>query len=296
MMRHAFLLLLLAPLCSAATCDFAGGVFADAVPIIAAAILFSVALAAIAYMVGSMLGDARLKVGSRDLLFQAFISVLLVLSIQGIFTGMCLMTSDFLGGEDALSIAISDLRQLRIEGAQILTELMKKVVSEKFEAAYFAGYYIPFSGGETFFPYGEHNAYARHAEIVFDMAMLGYVSVGIQSMILKGIRDLTLAILLPFGLVLRSLPKLREGGNVLLALALALYVVLPFAYAVNSTAAEIMPDFCDGNDRVFGACDDGYGFGTVALYLFRTIFLPNLALVIFATSAGALMKVAKVIP
>ena len=296
MMRAALFLLLLAPLCSAATCDFASDVFADAIPIIAAAILFSVALAAIMYMAGSVLHDPGLHVGSKDLLFQAFVSILLVLFIQGLFTGLCLMTADFLGGQDALSTAIYDLRQLKIEGAQILTDLMKKVVNEKFTAAYFSGYYIPLSGGETFFPYGEHNAYARHAEIVFDMAMIGYVSVGIQSMILKGIRDLTLAILLPFGLILRSLPKLREGGNILIALALALYVVLPFAYAVNSTAADIVPDFCDADDGVFGACGDGYGFGTVGLFLFRTVFLPNLALVIFATSAGALVKVAKVIP
>ena len=298
-MKAAAIALLMVSL-SFAACDFASEEFGQAMPIIAAAIMLTVAMAALAYMAGSLLKDPQLLVFSKDELFHIFVSVLLVLSIQGIFTGTCLMGSGVLGGQDPLSHSVSYLRGLKGEGVTLLVSMMRNSIDYKFAAAQVYGYYMPLIGGETFFPYAFRNAYSRHLDIVFDMVMVGMVSAGLQYEMMKRLASLTIGMLLPFGLILRAIPRVRDAGNVAIALAFAAYIMIPFAYSVVSTAQDISPDFCagtyGGSDKAFGYCGEGLGLGVIALYLMQTIFLPNLVLVIFATAAGAMMKVAKVLP
>ena len=295
-------LLLLLPLLAstgfAAECEFATSVFTDAMPLIAAAILLSVAVAAIAYMAGSFVHDPGMLVFSKDQLFHIFISVLLVISIQGIFFGSCMMSAGVVGG-DPLEISVSYLHSLKSEGTYLLTALMRSSVENKFAAAWMFGYFLPVIGGETFWDDAYRNSYSRHADIAFDLVAVGYVSAGIQYLAMKAVRDYVLAVLLPRGLVLRALPTGREAGNTILALAFAAYIILPLAYAINSTGMDVTGNLCSPgsrSDEVFGNCGDSIGMGTIAAYLLNTIFLPNFALVIFASSATALVKVAKVIP
>jgi hypothetical protein len=299
-MRCALLLIVLAVSASFAVCDFASEEFSNALPVIAAALVLTVAVAALAYAVGTTVHDPQLLVFGKDELFHTFISALLVISIQGIFTGSCLITSDVLGGDDPLSHSVSYMQGLRSEGASMLVSLMSGSIDYKFGAAQVYGYYAPLIGGETFFPYAFRNAYARHLEIAFDFIMMGMVSAGVQYEVMKRLASLTIGMLLPFGLILRALPRVRDAGNAIIALAFAAYIMIPFMYTLASTARDLNPDFClgtyEGSDRAFGYCTEGIGFGQIALYMMQTVFLPNLALVVFATAAGAMMKVAKVIP
>lgn len=263
----------------------------ESMPVIGAALMFSVAVSAIAYMAGSFMRDPRLLVFSKDQVFHTFVSVLLVVSIQGIFFGVCMMASQAAGGIDMQSESMNYLRSLRVEGGQMLTSIMKNSIEFKFKAVDFIGYQVPFLGGETFWYSAYNNAYARHLEILFDLVMVGYVSSGVQYHILSMLPQLSLGVMVPLGLVLRSIPKAREAGNMALALALALYVVIPFTYAVHSTMRDTAVPWYSG-----AADETGVSFERAALYLFQTVFLPNLSLVVFATAVGGLMKVAKVIP
>ncbi|MFA5411869.1 MAG: hypothetical protein WC350_00785 [Candidatus Micrarchaeia archaeon] len=299
-MRAAAIAILLVSSAFAA-CDFASEEFSQALPIIAAALLLTVAVAALAYMVGSLMKDAQLLVFSKDELFHTFISVLLVISIQGIFTSTCLISSDVLGGQDPITHSVSYLRGLKAEGASLLVSLMKTSIDYKFAAAQVYGYYFPLAGGETFFPYAFRNAYARHLDIAFDFVMMGMVGAGMQYEVMRRLGSLTLGILLPFGLILRALPRLRDAGNIAIALAFAAYISIPFTYAVSASSENIDTGFCTlagggGSDKAFGPCGEGIGLEAIALFIMKAIFLPNLVLVVFATAAGAMIKVAKVIP
>ncbi|MDD2655462.1 MAG: hypothetical protein PHQ80_02220 [Candidatus ainarchaeum sp.] len=284
-----------------AACSLDSSQFSEAMPIIGAAIMLSVAVVAVAYAAGSMLRDAHLLVFSKDELFHLLISVLLVVAIQSIFTGSCLITSDVLDGNDPLTYSVSYMRGLRIEGSSVLTGLMRSSIDQKYAAAETGGYFFPFVGGEIFMEESFKNAYSRHLDIAFDFVMMGFVSSGLQYEGMKMVGFVSLGVLLPFGLILRMLPKLRDSGNVVIALAFAIYIFIPFSYAAIGSVARDMPVGCDykydgGDDPVFGPCDGVTGFGTIANYIMQTIFLPNLALVVFATAAGALVKIAKVIP
>lgn len=264
--------------------------FEESLPIIGAAIALSIAVAAIAYMAGGFTRDPRMLVFSKDQIFHTFVSVLLVLSIQGIFHSMCIFASDA-AGEDMQSASLRYMRELRLDGGTMLTQIMKRSIEYKFEAAYYTAYQVPFLGGESYWWEAYNNAYARHLEILFDMVMAGYVSAGVQYNIIKLLPQIALGVMVPLGLVLRCVPKARDAGNMVLAVALALYVVIPFTYAVNSSMRGTeVPWFTGGLD------DTGVSFEDAAVYLLQTVFLPNLSLVVFATAVGGLIKVAKVIP
>jgi Na+-driven multidrug efflux pump len=116
---------LLAVSASFAACDFTSESFEAALPIISAALLLSVTVSAIAYMAGSIMRDARLLVFSKDELFHTIVSALLVVSIQSIFVGACLITSGVLGGDDPLSHSISYLRAVKSEGSNMLSGMMR---------------------------------------------------------------------------------------------------------------------------------------------------------------------------
>ncbi|NYZ60622.1 hypothetical protein H0O01_02895 [Candidatus Micrarchaeota archaeon] len=293
MMRGAAIFIILLSL-SSAGCgildDDANRAFAEAMPIIGAAIAISIAIAALAYMAGSFTKDPHLLVFSKDQLFHTFVSVLLVMSIQGIFYSVCMFASGAAGGE-MQNTSLNYLRELRVDGSQMLTQIMKRSIEYKFTAAYYTAYQVPYMGGESYWWEAYNNAYARHLEILFDFVMAGYVSAGVQYTLLGMLPQIALGVMVPLGLLLRCIPKARDSGNMVLALALALYVVIPFTYAVHSSMRDTsVPWFT-------GALDDsGVSFENAALYLFQTVFLPNLSLVVFATAVGGLMKVAKVIP
>ena len=264
--------------------------FTEALPVIGAAIAISIAIAALAYAAGGFTKDPRMLVFSKDQIFHTFVSVLLVLSIQGIFYSMCMFASGA-AGEDMQSASLRYMRELRVDGGQMLTQIMKRSIEYKFQAAYYTAYQVPFLGGESYWWEAYNNAYARHLEILFDMVMAGYVSAGVQYNLIGLLPQLALGVMVPLGLLLRCIPKARDSGNMVIAVALALYVVIPFTYAVNSSIRETeIPWFT-------GALDDtGVSFENAALYLMQTVFLPNLSLVVFATAVGGLIKVAKVIP
>ena len=293
MMRNAVLPLALLSL-SWAGCIMdpeADAAFAEAAPIIGAAIALSIAVAALAYAAGSFMKDPRMLVFSKDQLFQTFISILLVMFIQGIFYGTCMFASEAAGGEDMHSTSVNYLRELRVDGGIMLTQIMRKSIEYKFDATYFVGYQVPFVGGETFWLDAHNNAYARHLEILFDIVMVGYVSAGMQYYALILLPQLALGVMVPLGIVLRTIPKGRDSGNIVLALALALYVVFPFTYTVHSSMMDTEVPWYTGIPD-----DTGISFEDAAKYVLQTVFLPNLSLVVFATAAGGLIKVAKVLP
>lgn len=291
MMKKAAVLLAFLSFSYAAGCEIASDELTAAMPIIGAAIMLSIAVSALAYMAGSFMRDPRLLVFSKDQIFHTFISVLLVVFIQGIFSGTCMMASQALGGRDMLDASLDYLRALRVEGGNMLVDIMKTSISKKFEAVEFFGYHVPFLGGENFWYTAYNNAYARHLEILFDIVMAGYISAGVQYNAMLALEQIALGVMVPAGLILRSIPKAREAGNILLALALAVYVVLPFTYAAHSTIRDTGVPWYTGEFD-----DSGVSFEAAAMYLLQTVFLPNLSLVVFATAVGGLIKVAKVIP
>ena len=64
------------------------------------------------------------------------------------------------------------------------------------------------------------------------------VSATVQAAVLSFIAASALTVILPAGLILRSLYPTRKLGGFLIALAISLYVVLPLTYVMNATIAN----------------------------------------------------------
>lgn len=268
-----------------------------AMDLVLIALMFSLVLTILAYIIGKMANSAKLLVFSKDSLVQLGITVLLVIAMFSLMEGTCGFLQLFLDSPvDPLTGSLNYMNQLRTEGKSLLKDLYRSSINEKFKGAILVGYYAPFVGGETAFQGAYHNAFSRQFEILIDMVTVGYVSAGVQYFFLQMVRDFVFPILIPFGLLLRALPFLREAGNIVLALGFTLLVILPFAYAINSSALDVDPICDDATEKALGPCRSTTGWGTVSSYLFQTIFLPNLALVVTITGAGAMVKAMKVLP
>lgn len=270
--------------------------YAAAMQLVAIAILLSVTITALAYMIGKFTSSPSLLLFSKDSLTQTIITIVMVVFILAAFEGTCQFTTLFLEEQlNPMDSALDYAVYLQVQGQIILKGLYSTSMDHKFEGSWMTGYYLPFIGGETGFRNTMHNAFSRQCEILMDLVNVGMVSAGVQYFIILMIRDFVFPIMIPFGLLLRALPFLREAGNVVLAIAFTLFIIFPFAYTVNSYAMYTVDISC-GSDEAVGNCNYTTGFGTIGSYLFQTIFLPNLALVIAITGASAMIKAAKVIP
>ncbi|MBD3397488.1 hypothetical protein GF412_00150 [Candidatus Micrarchaeota archaeon] len=266
-----------------------------AMELVAIAVLFSVLVTALSYMVGKFTANANLILFSKDSLTQTIITVVMMVTLLGVFEGTCQFTTLFLEQPlNPLDSALNYAIELQVDGKIILKSLYSTSLDHKFAGSWMTGFYFPFIGGETGFRNTMHNAFSRQCEILMDLVNMGMVSAGVQYFVILMIRDFVFPIMIPFGLLLRALPFLREAGNVVLAIAFTLFIIFPFAYSVNSYASTIQVDAVD--DEAVGLSHLSSGFGTIASYLFQTIFLPNLALVVAITGASAMVKAIKVIP
>jgi hypothetical protein len=268
-----------------------------ALSLVGVSISLSILVVALSFMVGKMMNSPQLLVFSKDEVAHLAVTILLLTSVVSIFEGSCVVMNSFLDIEGGLSAATSHMYNLQLEGKVIVRTLLKESVEEKFEAAWVAGYMLPVVGGETAFIRSYRNANARQYEIMADMVTVGFVAAGVQHYVFNIIQTFVFPIMLPFGLILRALPMVREAGNVILALCFSILVILPFAYVVNSSAHEVDDDICDlDEERVMGTCTSTLGWGRISAYLFQTVFLPNLAMVVFIAGATAMVRVVKVIP
>lgn len=303
MKRLLFSLVLFSALhASLGSCNFAPGdevaekAIETATTFVSIAIGLSILTVSLSYMVGKLMSSPRLLVFSKDELAHLLITFLMLTSIFAIFEGSCTMMESFLDMDAGISAAKGHMYNLQLEGKVIVRSLLKESVEEKFTAAWVAGYMLPIVGGETAFIRSFHNANARQYEIMADMVTVGYVAAGVQHYILHMIQSFVFPIMVPFGLILRALPFVREAGNTILALCFALLVIFPFAYAVNASADDVDKNICDGDtERVMGDCTTTLGWGRIASYLFQTVFLPNLAMVVFVAGATAMVRAVKVI-
>ncbi|MCK4319594.1 hypothetical protein KAW38_03425 [Candidatus Micrarchaeota archaeon] len=269
----------------------------NALPIISIALLISVSVSAVVYGFGKMFSNARMLVFAKDELFHSIVSVILISSIAGIFIFSSQFFAYFTDSTpDNMLRAITYMEELLRMGRQILENLIKYDYIYQFDATWYWGYFAPFVGGETFWDNAYHNVYARQLQILTDLVMMGYVAVGVQLYVLKFINSYAFAVMVPAAILFRTIPIIRPMGNLMLGLVFALYIFLPLAYAIHSPVIDVTP-ICDDNveAEVLYECSSPMGWGTIASFLFQATFLPNLALIFFATSLTAMKNVVRVI-
>ena len=124
------------------------------------------------------------------------------------------------------------------------------------------------------------------------------VSLSVQELLLTFVVVEFVRWLLPIAFVLRIFIPTRQMGNLLIALAIALHIVLPFVYVFNFAMYDVLYQGCEQDlvyDDVFGGCGDPNSFWEVASLVPQAFFLPNLTIALVVTFMISINKALRVI-
>ena len=129
------------------------------------------------------------------------------------------------------------------------------------------------------------------------------MSINMQKLMLGFIKENIIEWILPIAFLLRVFIPTRQMGDLLIALAVGVYIVIPFLYvfsfsmydAINKDdcvkfASAICDRVVDGNCPTGATCDNSNGFWQVGRMLPFAFFLPNLTIVIFVAFMSAVHK------
>jgi hypothetical protein len=208
----------------------------------------TLAIAGFALGIGYVVNDKRLKEFGKDEIIQSIINGALVGGLIALFVsggpvdsvinsivmgnGTSMSCSSFLSGNSAICFAYNYLvgsntyAFLGISHVSILTSITSLIVM-------LLGTYAVLGLLKTFL-----SPLLSMIQSAVQALGAAAVSVTVQASVLAFIAVSALTVLLPAGLVLRSLYPTRKLGGFLIALAISLYVVLPLTYVMNATISS----------------------------------------------------------
>jgi hypothetical protein len=321
MEKTAIILLILASLSFSAACvdDFVDIWTGDLGVNIGVALMLSIIIIGIAYMAGSSLNDANLVVFAKDELWHVLFTFVLLIGFAGLLGFSCQAFSYFLDfslGSDLLDVQGPGKCYTGVEGPQTVAEcyltslkksterLVRDTYKEnlklEMDATYVVSVFNPFTGGASVPTTAYKRAYAMQFDMIVGTFILpALVSISMQKVAVQFATDLTNWIL-PAAIFLRILPPTRQMGNILIAFAIAFYIVVPVFYALNAAMDEVAFSDCERYlgmiyDPVMGGCESGFSYWQVARILPQAYFLPNLTLALIVTFVSAINKALKVI-
>lgn len=325
MMRLGLAFLMMLALSSAASCSVDLLAQAKNMQYVGVAISLVILLTAIAYVAGTTSNHAEWVLFAKDQLFHLAISAVLIISVAGILVFSCTVLSAFLDfalthtlpggtslcyqGHDPLGIARCYTGALKSEAGSVLQALIRDSLSKEMNSAFIFGFYNPFTGGVMTPSKSYLKTEAMQLDTVGNMFVLpALISLTIQKAFFEFIGDFV-KFLIPAALFFRVLPGFRKAGNLMIALAVALYILVPVLYALNAAMDDVVfQNGCAGadsyedawkshyiRDGVMGDCDDKYGFWAIARFLPQAFFLPNLTLALTITFLSAINKALKVL-
>lgn len=324
----AFLLLLLSAISSAsplAACanNLSDVVRSEAGQYIGVAIALTIMIIVLAFMISTATNNANLSVFYKDELYHLFFSVVVLLGFSSIFYFSCASFSYFMdstftpafasagvanicysGLESPQTVATCYFTHLETQVRAFVTQALRSSINNEMDSTMVISFTNPVSGG-VYLPF---SAYKKTYSMQFEMlantfAMPALVSISMQKILLGFSSDLV-KWLLPIAFFLRILLPTRQMGNMLIALSLALYIIIPVFYAINGAMDQIVFNDCHSydaaypgliKDAVMGDCDSATSFWLVARALPQAFFLPNLTLALVVTFLSGISKALKVI-
>ncbi len=278
---------------------------------------------AVSYAAGSATGNAAFIVFAKDELYHLAFSLVLLVSFSGILLFSCGFGGFFfdntfqkigagscysegssmnLVADCYVKLAKGDARALAERYVQDqLQSMMDSTKSESISIPLF-NTYMATSGAY------KKVVSSQYGTVLSSFILPALTSISLQAFILSFINDNIIKWLLPIAFLLRFFPPTRHMGNILIALSLALYVLVPLLYAFN--LAMYVAVFNDCGAYAGSACDyaiDG-GCGSpaatcgnpdslwnVARLVPQAFFLPNLTIALVITFLASAHKALRAI-
>jgi len=270
-----------------------------------AAIVF--AIIAIIYMVGRMLNKPDYEALAKLELWQTLNALIWIFIIVLPFVALSCRATCYVAKGNPYEIAQDYVSNLKDK----FEDYIVKLISKAKEIRYAGGIQFVIPPSTNCFHGACINVFAgciALADNYESLALFLYPFLG--SLVVQQLALVTFSILfsmiLPIGLILRLIPRLREAGAFLIALALAIFIVFPLTYVFAKKATQLglaeVPSFSYGGDvscSIFGIIGyGGSGFKDFVKYMYeigkilpQAVFFPALSTIITLASARAMSKI-----
>lgn len=278
-------------------------------------LMLTVVIIAIAYMAGSVTGKPEMLIFSKDELFHLFFSIILLLSFSGLMAFSCQITQFFFtstfenldnvqcyaDGAGLSTVSTCYLDQMENTAKQMSTEYIRQNIKKTMDSAFLLAIPIPLTNTLSMVAGSYRRVHAQQYDMLLNsFALPALLSISMQKILLDFINENVITWILPIAFLLRVFIPTRQMGNILIALAVGLYLIIPLFYTFNLAMYDSVLNECSTfsaaiEDRVLGSCNDPYSFWAVAKLVPQAVFLPNLTIALFITFMAAVNKALKVI-
>ena len=320
-MRFSILIsfLLLLPFAHALDCitDASTIIFSEQGTLLVGVIIFTFILIIIAYLAGTAIGNANFIVFAKDEAWHLGFSLAILVCFSAILYFSCsaidmfykttleeVETSSACYSETATMTGVS-LCYLSVAklDAQRMSELyIDNYIGYLMDSTWSVTISIPLTNSFTSAAGAWRRVVSSQYDLVLNMFLFpALLSLSMQELFLGFVSDSIIQWLLPIAFLLRIFIPTRGMGNMLIALSVALYLVVPFVYTFNLAMYDAIPDeeclSVGGavNDRWFGSCLDYGSFWDVAKLMPQAFFLPNLTIALLITFLAGANKALRVI-
>ncbi|MBU0586339.1 hypothetical protein KJ780_02410 [Candidatus Micrarchaeota archaeon] len=310
----------------------------DAGDIISLVIILMVFLLTAIYTYATVFNKAEYLILVKDEFFHLGISVMMLLFFGVAMTMGCTLISEVFssaysqletpelsdpcnpgaGTATVQSLSSCYIGMMERDGERIIQAYTNANIRLQIEASGYINYF-GLMQGSIFAPYAHLRAYAMFIDTLNNMfAVPAYISIKAQSIFIRfflgdefGGRSTILEFLLPGAFVLRFFPPTRQAGNMIIAFASGIYLIVPVFVALNGMTYAFIFTEADKLSYSFLANDlvltgGVYNSGDLALSSTTTLLevarlypqaflLPNLLIVVLVTFISSMNKALKVL-
>ncbi len=294
---------------------------------IVAVITFTLVLIACAYVAGNFFSNANYLVFAKDELYHLAFSIIILIGISGVILTSCGIIDMFFGsvfsslgtfpsgcysnGQTMQGAATCYLNLAKNDATRLSQSYIKQYLDKLMDSTFSWSLQWPLLNSYTSTAASYKRIQSNQYDIIVNSFLIpALMSISMQKIILDFIRENVIQWILPAAFVLRIFIPTRQIGNMLIALVLGLYVVVPFMYVFNfamydlvntqSDCQLVAASVCDfvvdsGCGDVNQTCTNPDSFWKVARLVPEAFFLPNLTIALLITFLSAMHKALRVI-
>lgn len=256
------------------------------IPIALIATLTVVLILAALFMLSRLLNKREWEALAKTELWSTANALIWVVIIASVATLLCSLSCQINGDESPFTTAISYVADVQGALEKSSDNLINGAKDIRINKAYAYSLFDAMVSPE------EGCGYIANSleQIAFMLApFIG--SLIIQKFALTIIAGTAFTLLLPVGIILRLIPFAREAGAFLIAIAVALYIVLPLTYVFAERATANIPL----ESASINSCDDIAAvksmLSAIGNALPQAVFFPALSMIITIAAARVLSKV-----
>jgi hypothetical protein len=294
--------------------------------VIMAVVGLMMVIIALAYSLGTALHIPNAIVFAKDEMYHLGFSMMLLLGFSGIVVFSCDLTGMFFtqtmgtistgscyssgSGTSPNEVAECYISQEKNDARSMSERYIQKYLDNMMDSTFAWSLALPLFEAYT----ATAGAYKRIVSNQYSMIMNSFLvpalmSISMQKFVLLFINENVIRWVLPTAFVMRFFPPTRHMGNIFIALAIGLYVLVPMLYAFNLSMYDVVLNDCSAFAKA--ACDnviDNNSCGSpattcsnpdslwnVARLLPQAFFLPNLTMALVITFLSSIHKALRVI-